>query len=99
MERTQLDTRLETLAQTVLALAQECRGDTLALLALLRSLEQSHRTIQEELFQASLPNTRHGLYKLIKDIEETGGWPYIARLKLQALTLNLPPEEIEPPVE
>ncbi|MDY6782958.1 MAG: hypothetical protein SW833_10490 [Cyanobacteriota bacterium] len=81
---------------TILDLAREHQGDCQGLLALLRSLEQLHRTIQEEMFQPALPNTRHELYNLLKEIEETGGWPYIARMKLQAFAVCLTSEDSNP---
>jgi hypothetical protein len=93
LEPKHLDERLETVSLAILDLASEYQGDCQGLLALLRSLEQLHRTIQEEMFQAALPNTRHELYNLLKDIEETGGWPYIARMKLQAFAVHLSPED------
>jgi hypothetical protein len=46
------------------------------------------------LFQASLPDNRQALYALLKDIEESGGWPYVERLKLRSLLSNLPDPEI-----
>ena len=55
---------------------------------LLRTLEDLHRRIQEQIFQPSLPDTRKNLYDLLREIEETGGWPYIERMKLQALLAN-----------
>jgi hypothetical protein len=41
------------------------------------------------MFEPSLPNTRKDLYGLLRDIEETGGWPYIERMKLQMLMEKL----------
>jgi hypothetical protein len=66
------------------------REDPIALLHLLRILEQLHREIQQNYFQAALPNSRQALYTLLRDIEENGGWPYVQRWKLQALFANLP---------
>lgn len=79
---------LEALADHVRRFAQICKNDSLALLSLLRTLEQLHREICEGVFQDSLPDNRQALYSLLKDIEESGGWPYIDRLKLQALLVN-----------
>ncbi|NJL84189.1 MAG: hypothetical protein HC890_17010, partial [Chloroflexaceae bacterium] len=31
----------------------------------------------------ALPNTRQELSHLLRNIEETGGWPYIERMRLQ----------------
>ncbi len=75
---------LDALSQQVMTIAQKADGDSLALLALLRVLEQLHREICEGAFQTSLPNTRQALYALLRDIENEGGWPHIPRMKLQA---------------
>lgn len=86
---TNLQTELQQVTALVWTLAEKCQGDTLLLLSLLRSLEDLHRGIREDLFQESLPDTRHHLYSLLREIEETGGWPYIERMKLQQLMFNL----------
>lgn len=88
----QLQSQMQGIATAVRALAQDCQGDSLALVALLRRLEELHREIREGLFQASLPDNRQALYALVKDIETEGGWPYIERMKLQSLLANLPAE-------
>jgi hypothetical protein len=82
---TLLDNQLEDLMDKVLNLAQNSPQDSISLIKILRKLEFIHRYIREELFEPSLPNTRHELYPLLKDIEETGGWPYIERMRLQNL--------------
>jgi hypothetical protein len=79
-----LQSELQTLNKEVLALAENYQGDNLRLLALLRTLESLHRDVREGLFQASLPDNRQALYKLLRTIESNGGWPYIHRMKLQA---------------
>ncbi|OCQ94733.1 hypothetical protein BCD67_04140 [Oscillatoriales cyanobacterium USR001] len=79
-----LQSELKSLSQEVLALAESYQGDSLRLLALLRTLESLHREVREGLFQASLPDNRQALYKLLRNIESNGGWPYIQRMKLQA---------------
>ncbi|BFM38443.1 hypothetical protein [Synechocystis sp. LKSZ1] len=76
---------LQSLVNLVEALAQSYHPDSDRLLALLRTLEQLHRQIRTELFEPSLPNTRHDLYAFLRDVEESGGWPYIERGKLQTL--------------
>lgn len=91
----QLSAQLQAIAANIRALAQSCQGDSLALVALLRSLEELHREIREGLFQAALPDNRQQLYKLLKDIETEGGWPYIERMKLQSFLANLPTEPSE----
>lgn len=58
-------------------------GDPLALLLLLRQLEKLHRTIQDGAFRASLPSERSALFRLLQDMERSGGWPYIPRLQLR----------------
>jgi hypothetical protein len=69
------------------------QDDCVALLALLRLLEQRHRDIRETAFRNSLPTSRHMLYSLLKDIEVNGGWPYIQRMKLRLLFEKFFPEE------
>lgn len=75
----------EAIATLIQAAAQARRGDSHGLLALLRLLEELHRQIRDDLFQDSLPDNRQALYKLLRDIETQGGWPYIHRMKLQSL--------------
>lgn len=75
--------------------AQEYQGDCLALLKLLRVLEQLHWQVREKLFHPALPDTRQDLYQLLRDIEEKGGWPYIERMKLRSLLIHLELSEQE----
>jgi hypothetical protein len=70
---------LEGLAEV----ASAHEGDPLALLILLRQLEKLHRTIQDGSFRASLPSERSSLFRLLQDMEQSGGWPYIPRLQLR----------------
>jgi serine/threonine protein kinase HipA of HipAB toxin-antitoxin module len=79
----------DQLAALIKKLAEESRGDSLALLALLRLLEGLHREICEGIFQESFPDNRQALYALLRDIEAKGGWPYIRRMRLQDLLKNL----------
>ncbi|OUC14663.1 MAG: hypothetical protein B0A82_10010 [Alkalinema sp. CACIAM 70d] len=99
-QATPLAPELQDLIGVVKGLAKQAEGDTVALLALLRVLEQLHREIFEGPFQDSLPTTRHGLYNLLKDIEVEGGWPHIPRMKIQQLMVNClentSPEELQP---
>ncbi|ELS49258.1 MULTISPECIES: hypothetical protein [Microcystis] len=88
-DNSQLDSQLHSLVTTVTAIAEEQQGDCNGLLRLLRTLENLHRQIREQMFEPSLPNTRKDLYGLLRDIEETGGWPYIERMKLQMLMEKL----------
>ncbi|WP_373540338.1 hypothetical protein [Chamaesiphon sp.] len=78
-------------------IADRDRADPVALLQLLRTLEQLHHEIQQGYFQSALPNTRQALYSLLRDIEENGGWPYIQRWKLQELFANLAATEKSEP--
>ncbi|NEO97734.1 MAG: hypothetical protein F6K58_03305 [Symploca sp. SIO2E9] len=85
----QLRIKLQTIAADIHYLADSYQGNSLVLLALLRTLEQTHREVRENLFQASLPDNRQELYALLKDIEEAGGWPYIERMRLRELLKNM----------
>jgi hypothetical protein len=75
--------------EKVRSMAKEHQDDPIKLLAILRLLEHLHNDICEELFQPALPNTRHGLFDLLRDIESSGGWPHIYRIGLQELFQNL----------
>lgn len=83
MNNEQLEKQLAEISEEIWLIAKDCEGENVLLLSLLRSLENLHREIRSQLFEPSLPNTRHSLYGLLKDIEENGGWPYIERMKLQ----------------
>ncbi len=85
----QLADDLNEIADRINHIADRDRADPIALLHLLRTLEQLHREIQQGYFQAALPDSRQALYALLRDIEENGGWPYIQRWKLQELFANL----------
>jgi len=75
-----LDAKVAALEQ----LAQVLKDDPQALLQLLRRLEQLHRSIQDGPFLASLPCGRNELFRLLEDMEHSGGWPYIPRLQLRS---------------
>jgi hypothetical protein len=64
-------------------LAAGLEGQPEALLELLRELETLHRSIQDGPFRRSLPEDRQRLFALLKDMERSGGWPYIPRLQLR----------------
>jgi hypothetical protein len=85
--------QLDEIAKEIHEIADRDRADPIALLGLLRTLEQLHREIQQGYFQSALPNSRQALYTLLRDIEENGGWPYIQRWKLQELFANLSESE------
>lgn len=80
-----LEEGLQSIRNITWAIAQDYQGDSLSVLAILRLLEQVHQEIRDELFQQSLPDNRQSLYKLLRDIETKGGWPYIYRMKLQSI--------------
>ena len=73
------------LMQVVDAAAKSREGDCLALLKLLRILDELHSEIRDTLFREALPDNRQRLYRLLKDMEQEGGWPYIRRMKITAL--------------
>ena len=79
----------EAIATAIRILAEQHRGDERSLLKILRTLEALHREICEGLFQEALPTNRQALYSFLKDIESEGGWPYIKRMRIQALLVNL----------
>ncbi|MGF1523211.1 MAG: hypothetical protein ACFBSF_12925 [Leptolyngbyaceae cyanobacterium] len=92
-ELTNLSPDLQALAKTIESVARDRRGDEIALLELLRLLEQLHGYIRDEWFQETLPTNRQRLYALLRDIEVSGGWPYIQRMRLRSLLKHL--EETE----
>ncbi|MEG4810419.1 hypothetical protein QUA82_25005 [Microcoleus sp. F8-D3] len=99
LESAKLQSQMHSLTEAIRTLAESCHGDSLLLLALLRTLEASHREIRDGLFQASFPDNRQALYKLLRNIEANGGWPYIHRMKLRSLlgyTQPLSPLEDSP---
>jgi 5'-deoxynucleotidase YfbR-like HD superfamily hydrolase len=95
LESGKLSDQLQTIATAVHDVAEVCQGDVMALLTLLRQLEQLHREIRDGAFQESLPDNRQQLYSLLKDIESEGGWPYIERMRLRAFLANLPQKATE----
>jgi hypothetical protein len=84
-EQLEFDSKLQAIGEAIRRLAVSQKGDNLALLSLLRALEALHQEIRDTLFQDSLPDSRQALYSLLKDIEASGGWPYIHRMKLRSL--------------
>ncbi len=85
LESEKLQSQMQSLTEAIRTLAENCQGDSVLLLALLRALEALHREIRDGLFQASFPDNRQALYKLLKNIEANGGWPYIHRMKLRSI--------------
>lgn len=96
-ESTKLSCELQAIASAIYEAAKDCQGNAIALLALLRQLEQLHREIRDGAFQKSLPDNRQALYSLLRDIESEGGWPYIERMRLQTFLTNLQQEAAEEP--
>jgi hypothetical protein len=89
VEQEKLSFKLQAIATAVHDACVNCQDDIIALLALLRQLEQLHREIRDGVFQENLPDNRQALYALLKDIESEGGWPYIERMRLQAYIANM----------
>jgi hypothetical protein len=77
------DARLNQLLAGIQQLADELGDHPEALLTLLRRLEQLHRTIQDGPFRSGLPSDRNALFNLLRQMESSGGWPYIPRLQLR----------------
>ncbi|MEB3173180.1 MAG: hypothetical protein VKL97_04880 [Cyanobacteriota bacterium] len=75
--------RLDAVINQLEQLAVELDGQPAGLLALLRQLEQLHRTLQDGAFRSSLPADRSALFELLRAMEQSGGWPYIPRLQLR----------------
>jgi len=75
--------RLDAVIAELESLAGELAGNPQGLLTLLRQLEQLHRTLQDGAFRGSLPTDRSALFNLLRDMEQSGGWPYIPRLQLR----------------
>ena len=93
-----LEDELEGIAASVWRVARQRQGQSIEILAVLRLLEHLHQEIRDSLFQDSLPDNRQALYALLRDIEQSGGWPYIHRMKLQAfLKSTLAPPATEKP--
>ena len=84
-----LSYKLQEIANQIHEYSLLSQGDILAVLALLRQLEKLHREVRDGIFQESLPDNRQALYSLLKDIETEGGWPYIERMRLKDLMINL----------
>jgi hypothetical protein len=83
------DTPEQAICDLVWERAKELEGNSIELLSLLRLLEALHRQIRTELFESTLPDRRNDLYSLVRDIADSGGWPYIERMRLERLLVNL----------
>ncbi len=88
-----LPSNLSELIQIVRTTAQQKEGDCLALLELLRLLDTLHFEIRDTLFREALPDNRQRLYQLLRDIDQEGGWPYINRMHLRDLLVNIEEDE------
>jgi hypothetical protein len=88
---------LATIAEEIRAIALSRKEDSRALLELLRLLEAVHREIEQTWFQPALPQSRHELYDLLRDIETEGGWPYIYSRHVRTLLNQLVAASIKPP--
>lgn len=80
-----LQSQLQSVSETIKSISMKLEGDSIALLAVLRTLEHSHWEIREGLFREALPDNRQKLYHLLREIESEGGWPYIPRVPLRSL--------------
>ena len=80
---------LMSLSELVGSLVEDNQDNAIALVELLRVLERLHRGITEGAFQKALPQNRQELYKLMRVIEEEGGWPHIPKMRLQMLYAHL----------
>ena len=89
-----LDCDLQSLGNSVRALAKNHQGNPMEILAMLRILESLHQELREGLFLEALPDNRQALYNLLKDIEAKGGWPYIPRLRLRSILESWFPQEL-----
>jgi len=99
--KTQLESDLEEIAASIWTVARQQQGQSIEILAILRLLERLHQEIRDSFFQDSLPDNRQALYALLRDIEQSGGWPYIHRMKLQAFLghfLTELPESVPEPM-
>jgi hypothetical protein len=87
--------KLANMTDPIKSLAEDYKDDATQILAILRVLERLHREICNDLLQPALPNSRHSLFDLLRDIDANGGWPYIYRMSLKELCSNL--QELEDP--
>ncbi len=87
-----LQADLQAIEAAIRQVALQQQGDTQGLLLVLRFLEDLHQEIRDGLFQDSLPVNRQQLYTLLRDIESSGDWPYINRIRLRSLLVRLEQE-------
>ncbi|OIP79022.1 MAG: hypothetical protein AUK48_00460 [Oscillatoriales cyanobacterium CG2_30_44_21] len=77
--------QLEGTVEQLWQIAQSQGNSPERLLYVLRVLEATHKRIRDDLFQPALPNSRHELFNLLRDIETNGGWPHIYRMKIEEI--------------
>jgi hypothetical protein len=87
---------VESLTTQIKFVATQAQSDPLELLHILRVLEELHSDICNDLFQPALPNSRHALFDILRDIETKGGWPHIYRRNLYQLFGHLNAIAAEP---
>ena len=92
-----IEAEIQPLLEAFSEIAASHADDPQTLLSLLRHLEQLHRSIQDGPFRSSLPSERSSLFRLLQDMELSGGWPYIPRLQLRTFLDLLQPEGPEDP--
>jgi hypothetical protein len=80
---------IEAISTQIKLLALQSKDDPIEILHILRVLEQLHNEICNDILQPALPNSRHGLFDLLRDIESNGGWPHIYRRNLNQLFEHL----------
>ena len=89
VEKNKLKENVKQLTKGIQELAEESQDELFDILYILQELESLHSHIRKQMFEPSLPDTRHRLYLLMKHLEEVGGWPYIERMRLRNLCANL----------
>ncbi|MGY6529476.1 MAG: hypothetical protein ACXITR_06055 [Cyanobacterium sp.] len=91
----ELQDKIDSINKQINELAESCEGDCLKILHVLRELEATHRGVNDNFLSPALPTNRHRLYLLVRHMEETGGWPYIPRMRLRSLCEKLLQEDEE----
>jgi len=99
LTKTKLESDLDEIAISIWTVVRQQQGQSIEILAILRLLERLHQEIRDSFFQDSLPDNRQALYALLRDIEQSGGWPYIHRMKLQAFLVHFLAETPKPPAK
>jgi len=79
---------LEELQLHVSRLAQERQGNFRQLLELLHCLEDAYIFVREGPYMEALPDTRHELFRLLKDMENDN-WPLLPKPQIRVLLNHL----------